>query len=438
MPIFRNGRIEEVYWTYGYSPVFDEDGRVGGTLVVCTETTQQVVAHQHIERAKQEAERARAELHGIFMQAPVPMCILTGPEHVFTLANAPYVKLVGREVVGKPLREVFNPEELAYYAPILDRVYQQGETVRVRETPLQLRGPDGVMQEQFIDFTYYPYCDEHGAPLGVLAVIQDVSMPVHARRQQEALNQQLQQAVHTRDEFLSIASHELRTPLTSLKLQLQTARAQLARDGARGCSARARGAKLVEPERARLSRLTPAGGGHAGRLAHPDGQLQLHRETLDLATWCATSLERFEAQLARRAARCALELPAAPALGRWDRLRLEQVVTNLLTNALRYGAGTPVRVTLARRRARHALLRARTAGPASRPRTRRASSSASSALVSAQPRERPGAGALHRAPDRRGARGQRGPAQRARTGHPLHGAAAAGLSAPERDRSVTG
>ena len=39
VPIFRNGRIEEVYWTYGYSPVFDETGGVGGTLVVCTETT---------------------------------------------------------------------------------------------------------------------------------------------------------------------------------------------------------------------------------------------------------------------------------------------------------------------------------------------------------------------------------------------------------------
>src|ERR1041385_935592 len=39
VPIFRNGRIEEVYWTYGYSPVLDDAGRVGGTLVVCTETT---------------------------------------------------------------------------------------------------------------------------------------------------------------------------------------------------------------------------------------------------------------------------------------------------------------------------------------------------------------------------------------------------------------
>ena len=46
MPIYRNGRLEEVFWTYGYSPVFDDDGRIGGTLVVCTETTTRVLAER--------------------------------------------------------------------------------------------------------------------------------------------------------------------------------------------------------------------------------------------------------------------------------------------------------------------------------------------------------------------------------------------------------
>jgi CheY-like chemotaxis protein len=48
VPIFRNGRIEEVYWTYGYSPVYDDEGRVGGTLVVCTETTARVLAERRV------------------------------------------------------------------------------------------------------------------------------------------------------------------------------------------------------------------------------------------------------------------------------------------------------------------------------------------------------------------------------------------------------
>jgi signal transduction histidine kinase/ActR/RegA family two-component response regulator len=46
VPIFRNGKIEDVYWTYTYSPVFAEDGAVGGTLVICTETTSRVLAER--------------------------------------------------------------------------------------------------------------------------------------------------------------------------------------------------------------------------------------------------------------------------------------------------------------------------------------------------------------------------------------------------------
>lgn len=57
VPVARNGRIEEVYWTYGYSPVFDDDGAIGGTLVICTETTSRVLAERrgHSIRALAEA-----------------------------------------------------------------------------------------------------------------------------------------------------------------------------------------------------------------------------------------------------------------------------------------------------------------------------------------------------------------------------------------------
>lgn len=48
VPIYRNGRREEVYWTYGYSPVFGDTGAVAGTLVVCTETTQRVLAERRL------------------------------------------------------------------------------------------------------------------------------------------------------------------------------------------------------------------------------------------------------------------------------------------------------------------------------------------------------------------------------------------------------
>jgi len=57
VPIYRNGRIEEVHWTYGYSPVFDDDGAVGGTLVVCIETTASVVAGRRRRILREVTER---------------------------------------------------------------------------------------------------------------------------------------------------------------------------------------------------------------------------------------------------------------------------------------------------------------------------------------------------------------------------------------------
>ena len=71
VPIKREGKLEEVYWTYGYSPVRDKDGAVRGTLVVCTETTDQVLAYANLEKKVAErtaaleaevAERKRAEI----------------------------------------------------------------------------------------------------------------------------------------------------------------------------------------------------------------------------------------------------------------------------------------------------------------------------------------------------------------------------------------
>lgn len=68
VPLFRNGRIEDVYWTYGYSPVFEEGGRIGGTLVVCTETTQLVQTAKELEElaaARASEVRARDEFLSI-------------------------------------------------------------------------------------------------------------------------------------------------------------------------------------------------------------------------------------------------------------------------------------------------------------------------------------------------------------------------------------
>jgi hypothetical protein len=58
IPIYRNNRVEDVYWTFGYSPVIDESGKPGGVLVICNETTDKVKTYNEISQAKKELEFA--------------------------------------------------------------------------------------------------------------------------------------------------------------------------------------------------------------------------------------------------------------------------------------------------------------------------------------------------------------------------------------------
>ncbi|MBA3671395.1 MAG: PAS domain-containing protein [Gemmatimonadaceae bacterium] len=62
VPITRNGRLESVYWTYGYTPLFESDGRVAGVLVICQDTTLRVLAVTELERVNRELDEALAQL----------------------------------------------------------------------------------------------------------------------------------------------------------------------------------------------------------------------------------------------------------------------------------------------------------------------------------------------------------------------------------------
>jgi PAS domain S-box-containing protein len=146
------------------------------------------------------------------------------------------------------------------------------------------------------------------------------------------------QAVFARDEFLSIASHELRTPLTALKLRLQSV--LHSRDLSEKTERRVESAVRQTERLERLidnlldvSRITT-------------GHLELEPEEFDLAEMAQDVAERFREQAAGGGVPLSFEA-AGPVRGLWDRMRLEQVATNLLANALKFGEGKPIFVSVA-------------------------------------------------------------------------------------------
>jgi signal transduction histidine kinase/tetratricopeptide (TPR) repeat protein len=164
-----------------------------------------------------------------------------------------------------------------------------------------------------------------------------------------------QEAVRRRDDFLSIAAHELKTPLTSLQLHLQ------------GLMTRMRQTvESLPPERV-ASKLESANlqTQRLGRLVNElldisrvaQGQLLGKLEEVDLVALARGVIERSREALAR--AECPVELCASGGVvGRWDAMRLEQVVGNLITNAMKYGAGKPIELTIESDKT-HARLRVR-------------------------------------------------------------------------------
>jgi signal transduction histidine kinase len=150
------------------------------------------------------------------------------------------------------------------------------------------------------------------------------------------LFQEARAAVRYRDEFLSIASHELNTPLTPLRLQLESALRGVAEERLRG--------KLTLSVK-QVDRISKLVGELLDVSRITSGKLHLREESVDLAELLREVTDAHQGELAR--AGCELRVVmGGPVTGTWDRLRLSQVVANLLSNAAKYGAGQPVDVAL--------------------------------------------------------------------------------------------
>jgi PAS domain S-box-containing protein len=178
----------------------------------------------------------------------------------------------------------------------------------------------------------------------LVLIARDITDRKRAQVERELLYQEAVDAVRARDQFLSIASHELRTPLSSLQLQMLRLLQPPRRDPHAVPSPEQLRSQLEKASKQieRLSRLISALMDVSKITA---GRLRLELEEVDLSAVVHDVAARFAEDAAR--AQCSIDLNAKGyVVGKWDRLRVEQVVTNLLTNAFKFGTGKPVELTV--------------------------------------------------------------------------------------------
>ncbi len=162
--------------------------------------------------------------------------------------------------------------------------------------------------------------------------------------EQKSILKRLDSAIRVRDEFLSIASHELRTPLTPMKLQIQSL--GLAIDSGRfEMLTPDRLRKIVNQSDKQLTRLTALIEDLLDVTRISSGKLRLNLETEDLCAVVHEVCDRYSVQAQTSGVEIRIDA-CDRSLATFDRLRIEQVLINLLTNAMKYAPGKPVDVTV--------------------------------------------------------------------------------------------
>ena len=199
IPIYRNGRIEEVYWTFSYSSVIGESGSIDGVLVVCNETTGKVRTLQELEQTRKMLLARESNLLSVIRQAPVAMCILMGPQHICEIANDKMFELWGKpreEFMGKPVFDVLVDARYEGFEDLLKEVYRTGKTYSAYGASATVFRNGGTATS-YVHFVYEAFREADGTILGVMVVASDVTEEMLARKRMEESEHQVRSIIES-------------------------------------------------------------------------------------------------------------------------------------------------------------------------------------------------------------------------------------------------
>ncbi|WP_020602117.1 PAS domain-containing sensor histidine kinase [Spirosoma spitsbergense] len=212
--LYRNGRLETVYFDFSYEPIHSPDGRIERVMVVATEVTK-------AREARLLMEENAKRLQTLFEQAPVAVAILgPGPDLVYELTNPFYCELIGRpadQFVGKPLREAVPESAEQGFDELLLQVMAMGIAHVDREAAVDVVR-NGQRETIYVDFVFQPRRShiriapanrpDHGEPArdaanqpqpddsitGVVVIANDITQAVRTRQRVES-NERLLAAI---------------------------------------------------------------------------------------------------------------------------------------------------------------------------------------------------------------------------------------------------
>jgi PAS domain S-box-containing protein len=234
------------------------------------------------------------------------------------------------EAIGQSIRLIIPPELQAEEDYVLSQL-RQGEKIDHFETTRQTK--DG--RRLNISLTISPVRNAEGVVIGASKIARDITAKKQMEREREAALERLSEALAGRDEFIAIAAHELRNPLNVLMLLWQLM------DRTQSHSSASR-ESLIERSRSQLARLSSLVDRLLDVARIRSGTFDLYLENFELGSLIRQVANRFELESPDNHISVQLEPHIE---GTWDRLRLDQVMTNLVSNAVKFGLEKSVLIT---------------------------------------------------------------------------------------------
>ncbi|QJD79415.1 PAS domain-containing protein [Spirosoma rhododendri] len=342
--LVRQGRLEEVYFDFSYSPIRDTAGQISGILIMAVDVTGQVLAQQAIEKSEQRFRR-------LVEDAPFGIAVFETADMHITLANETIVNLWGKTtaVIGQKIADALPELADQPFIPLLKVVYATGETYRSTEQAADLL-IDGRLQTRWFNFVYQPLVDGQGQVYAILNMAVDITDKYLASQQlrqseqryrdlaaeldnrvqvrtQELtrLNNDLQRSNDNLQQFAYVASHDLQEPLRKIQtfsdllgLELATHADPAVGDHLRRIAAAAARMSALVRDLLTYSRVSTR--------QQAFGSVSLSEIMAGVVASLYKTIQRTNAQLE------VAELPTA----RGDKSQLAQLFGNLLSNALKF------------------------------------------------------------------------------------------------------
>ena len=322
-PLRRNhGPIENAWFTLSYSPIFAETGTIQGTMVILIETTARVISEKKLEEEKNRFKN--------FIEDMPAAVALFDPNMKVVYASKRYLQDLRIHDANYPGKKTLD------LIPSKPTQWQSSHQ-ECTDGFLEKKGEERMEwldgTSDWIKWEMKPWLDEKARPLGTLWASDIIN-------DRKKLEEDLRSTIEIRDEFMSVASHELKNPLTALKLQLKLMEQHMSR-----------ATPAIDPKIARLNEKALKSEEAIENLLDElmdvtrirAGKLRIDLEEVELSSLVQEAVQTVMEEAHQKGSTITLSSPPL-ITGFWDPLRIKQVLLNLLTNAIKYGSGNPIKV----------------------------------------------------------------------------------------------